>query len=163
MSVPAVRVRTSSGWRDIALQGAQGIPGTTPSAKAHSTAAFTWSAADTNGRIYAPGMTADWDDVGSEWTANAGKWTCKSAGKWLVTVAVEGHSTNGTCLVGAILNGATVIRRVQGTLTRGADASAPGLICSILAVFALNDNVGLWGWHSGGGTASLIIEAIKIG
>jgi len=144
--------------------GSTGPAGTFPSAKAHSASnGVSWSAADTNGRGYAPALTSDWDDVGAQWTTTAGRWTCKSAGKWLLTLAVGDHSVNGTCLIGVFLNGATVLRRVQGTLTRGADASAPGLECIVLYQFALNDTVHLWGWHSGGGTASMVIEAIKIG
>jgi len=144
--------------------GATGPAGVIQTAKAHSaTNGVAWSAADTNGRGYAPTLTADWDDIGAQWTTTVGRWTCKSAGKWLVQLAVGDHSANGTCLVGIFLNGATIIRRVQGTLTRGADGSAPGLIVSILYQFALNDTVHLWGWHSGGGTASMVIEAMKVG
>jgi len=137
------------------VQGPQGPAGTFLSARAHSSAfAIT---ADTNGRIYAPGQLQDWDDWGGSFAA--GNFKAPAAGRYQITLGLTGLG-NGNCLIGAIKNGATVIRSVEQAVAAGADGSKPGVEIVDIYALALNDTIGFWGWSSGGGNTNVLTIAV---
>lgn len=161
MSVPAARIRTASGWRDIAIQGAPGIPGFTPSARAHS-AAFAITA-DSNARFYTPAMTIDWNDLGgSAFTANPGMFTAPVAGKYLVGFTID-QLAPGNVSLAMIINGTTVPKRVTYGTATGADGTKGGI--EEWGIFNLNagDNLRIHGWSTGGGSTNVLtIEVIRL-
>jgi microcystin-dependent protein len=148
----------TTNWELIASGGsigANGLPGATPSARAHSnTFAIT---ADTNGRIYAPGMLQDFNDFGGNpWSG--GNFKAPAAGRYQILLGLTGLA-NGTCLLGAIKNGTTVIRSVEQAVAAGADGSKPGVEINDIYDLALNDTIGFWGWSSGGGSTNILTIA----
>lgn len=161
MSVPAARVRTSSGWRDIAIQGPQGIPGLTPSGRAKSAAyAIT---ADTNARFLNPALTVDFDSIGGNcFTANQGRFTAPVAGRYLVGFTIT-ELGNGTASIGVILNATTVLKRITAAGGTGADGTKAGIECWGIYNLNAGDNLMIHGWSSGGGSTNIIaIDAIRL-
>jgi len=160
MSVPAARIRTSSGWRDMAIQGAPGIPGYTPSARAHSGAyAIT---ADANARFYTPPLTNDFNDFPTNPFASNGRFTVPVTGRYLIGCAItEMAAGNGS--LGIILNSTTVLKRITHPLVVGADGTKPGI--EIWDIFNLTAGHDLMqhSWSTGGGSTNILTwNAIRL-
>jgi len=164
MSVPAARIRTSSGWRDIAIQGAPGIPGYTPSARAVSVA-FGYSAADNAHRIYTPGLASvTWDDLGGVFpVSGALVFTCRASGKYLFGTSVFQITNIGNVNIAPILNDATPVKGLAAQIAAKGDGSETGGVetWSLMNLVAGN-TIKLFSCHSGGGSAVLAYEAIRL-
>lgn len=162
MSVPAARIRTSSGWRDLAIQGAPGVPGYTPSAKGYGF--MTFAAADMAHRIYAPPMTTEWDQLGgASFADNTGAFTTRVAGKFLIIMVVDQISVAGNVHVGIIRNNTTAetgVTAANPTLSDGAikGGNSHTWIMNLNA----NDYVRYFGCHSGGGTAYMQLLVVRL-
>jgi hypothetical protein len=161
MSVPAARIRTSTGWRDIAIQGAPGIPGYTPSAKAKS-AAFGMAAADANARIYTPGMTApDFNDFSVN-PFSAGYFLCPAAGRYLVGFALS-EVAQGTIQIAMMVNDAVVPRRVTLGTATGADGSKGGVEIWDVLQLGFNATIKLVCFNTGGGATNILtMEVVRL-
>jgi hypothetical protein len=156
MSPNAVKVRTSSGWQDIAIQGAQGPPGRTPSCKAQSS--FSFAAADT----YYRGMgvnfaTVIFDDFGNSFNP-ANVWTCRQTGRYLCIASYFGLTASGA--VGLTMDSGKKMH--SASVTKGADGNAWGTECIWIGDYTVGNTLGLAGYHSGGGSGTLIFEAIRL-
>jgi hypothetical protein len=93
--------------------------------KAHSTAAFTYSAADTNRRVYAPARTLDFDSMGAVHAVNT-YFVAPRAGKYLVLFVIDQLTVAGNVMVGAIKNDATMLRSQTCNCALGTDAGFKG-------------------------------------
>jgi hypothetical protein len=163
MSPQAVRVRTSSGWQDIALQGAQGPAGSTPSSKAYGL--FTYSGADNAHRIYTPTMTGKpWDEIGGFPAVGQPLiFTCPKAGRYSVLTKIAQVSNVGQINVSPIVNDSVPGNGVTAQINVKADGSETGG-CEVLCILdlAVGNTVKLFSSHSGGGTAYIIYEIIQL-
>jgi hypothetical protein len=156
--MPALKYWDGSAWQT--LTGAPGIPGYTPSARAHSGAyAIT---ADTNARFYTPALTNDFNDFPSNPFANAGRFTVPVTGRYLIGCSItEMAAGNGS--LGIILNSTTVLKRITHPLVVGADGTKPGIeIWDIYNLTAGHDLM-QHSWSSGGGSTNILTwNAIRL-
>lgn len=159
MSPQAVRVRTSSGWQDIAIQGAPGVPGATPSAKARS-GVFSITA-DTNARFLTAAVTVEYDQIGGN-CMNSGRFFAPAAGKYLVGFRITDLAP-GTASLGVILNSGTVLNRITHPVSTGADGTKGGIELWGVYTLAAGNDLMIHGWSSGGGSTNIItVEAIRL-
>ena len=200
--MPTVRVRTSGGWQDVSIQGAQSPDATTlvkglvqlagdlagtaaspqiaagaivdadinaaaaiaytklgnwPIGKCVS-GSFSYSAADTNRRPYTPTSTDTFDPSNMMSTSI---FTAPVTGKYLVGMAIDQISAAGNIMVGHFLNNTTILRTITCNCALGTDANFKGG-ASLWEIHSLTatDNIRYLGWHSGGGSAVLTVQAI---
>ena len=149
----AVRVRTTDGWQDVAIQGAPGPPGRTPSCKAQSLIAF--AAADTYYRgIFLNFTTIVFDDFGDSFAG--GVWTCKQTGRYLIIGSFESLANTG------YIGLAVGPKRHSTYVVKGADGNTWGTECPLIANYTAGNQLGVAGYHSGGGSGIFTFEAIRL-
>jgi hypothetical protein len=156
---PALKYWDGSAWQTFV--GAPGIPGYTPSAKAKS-AAFGMAAADTNARIYTPGMTApDFNDFSVN-PFSAGYFLAPAAGRYLVGFTLS-EVAQGTIQIAMIVNDAVVPRRVTLGTATGADGSKGGAEIWDILQLGFNATVKLVCFNSGGGVTNILtMEVVRL-
>lgn len=156
MSPKAVRVRTESGWEDLAIQGPPGPPGRSPSCKAQSYLGF--AAADTYYRgITLNFATIAFDDFGNSFSP-ANVWTCRQTGRYLCIASAYGLTASGD--IGITMDSGKKMHSAR--VTRGADGNSWGTECIWIGDYTAGNTLGLAGYHSGGGTGTFIFEAIRL-
>lgn len=162
MSVPAARIRTSSAWRDMAIQGAPGPPGSTPSARAY--AQFTYSGADNAHRIYTPATTRHWDEIGCLPAAGAALvLTIPKTGRYQLTVKIVQIQNPGTINVSGIVNDSVPTNGTSATISAKGDGTETGGVENVnLLDLVAGNTIKVFTSHSGGGTAYVIFELIQL-
>lgn len=148
---PALKYWDGSAWQT--LVGAPGVPGYTPSARAHS-GAYTITA-DQNGRFLNPPLTVDWNDFGGTPFAGSNAFNAPAAGKYLVGIRLS-EMAPGTAALAGCKNMATVAGRHTQAITTGADGSKGGLEAWDMWNLAAGDTIIPWGYSSGGGSTNII-------
>lgn len=164
MSPQAVRIKTSSGWQDIALQGAQGPPGATPSARAYGT--FSFAGADAYHRTYVPGVTVHFNSMGGNPFSGGCCFTAPKTGRYLLIFTVEQFTAGAAHYmgVGLLKNDATLLRSLNQATSPSSDANPyrGGVQTMWLGDLNVNDVVKLQAWSHAGANAILVIEAILL-
>lgn len=130
------------------------------SAKQHGL--LTWSAADTNRRIYAPSSShyVYWD-TGALTAANT-SYLIPTTGYYWFHIALSSCTVAGNCLVGIVQNDTTLWHEVTTTITLGTDADhKAGAQTEGLFSANAGDTFKMFGWHSGGGTCTLTFTCIR--
>jgi hypothetical protein len=148
---PSLKYWDGSAWQTIA--GAPGIPGYTPSGKAHS-GAFAITA-DANARFYTPPLTVDFNDFGSNPFSNNGRFTVPVNGRYLIGCSItEMAAGNGG--LGIILNSTTVLKRIHHPLVVGADGTKPGMELWDIYNLTAGQDLMIHSWSSGGGSTNIL-------
>ena len=127
---------------------------------------FTFSAADTNGRGYTVAKTTSWERGQTMFNPTVVVFVAPSAGWYLVCIAMDSFSAAHGSSVGmyGFLNNATLIADLSEALAiqKFAGGSNGALNACSFQQCAAGDQIGLWSYCSGGGTARFIMSVARL-
>lgn len=134
-----------------------------PSGRAFGT--ITYSASDTNGRLYTPTKTTSWERGATVFGATV-YFIAPTDGYYLLLPSLDSFSaaSGSNVALGMMLNDATLI--ADGAQTRAIIKGASPAWSAVSASFLFNATAGntlkLFSWCSAGGTARFILSVVQL-